>query len=85
MINYENMDDLTHLSRKEKLKIVKKEIDKILCINELLLNALKYNEDDSYNYSYIYASFLKDEISLPIMRDSIFSISCFSTLLHIPF
>ena len=58
MFNYENMDDLKHLSRKDKLKVVKREIEKITCINELLFNALKYNEDEGYNYSYIYASFL---------------------------
>ncbi len=58
MINYENMDDLTHLSRKEKLKIVKREIDKIMNINDLLFNALKYNKFDCYNRSYIYACFL---------------------------
>ncbi len=58
MINYENMDDLTHLNRKEKLKIVKREIDKIMNINDLLFNALKYNKLDCYNRSYIYACFL---------------------------
>lgn len=56
MINYENMDDLTHLSRKEKLKIVKREIDKIDCVNDLLLNALQYNRLDEDAHAYIYAS-----------------------------
>ena len=58
MFNYENTENLTHLSRKEKLKIVKREIDKIININELLFNALKYEEHENHNYTYIYASSL---------------------------
>lgn len=56
MIDYENMDDLTHLSRRDKLKVVKFEIDKIECVNDLLLNALQYNRMDEEAYAYIYAS-----------------------------
>lgn len=56
MIDYENMDDLTHLNRKDKLKVVKKEIDKIECLNDLLLNALQYNRMDEEAHAYIYAS-----------------------------
>lgn len=56
MIDYEDMDDLRHLSRKDKLKIVKKEIDKIDNINELLFNALQFNSLDEQASAYIYAS-----------------------------
>lgn len=56
MINYEDMDDLRYLSKKDKLKIVKKEVDKIDSINELLLNALKYNRHDEFAHAYIHAS-----------------------------
>ncbi len=55
-IDYESMDDLRRLSRKDKLKIVKKEIDKIQCVNDLLSNALKYNRLDEEAQAYIYAS-----------------------------
>lgn len=58
MINYEDENDLTHLSRKEKLKIVRKEIEKIININDLLFNALQYNKYKEGSSSYIYASFL---------------------------
>lgn len=58
MINYEKADDLTHLNRKEKLKIIKKEIDKIININDLLFNALQYNKYKEDSLSYLYASFL---------------------------
>lgn len=50
------MDDLTNLSRKDKLKVVKKEIDKIECVNDLLFNALKYNRMNEEAHTYIYAS-----------------------------
>lgn len=56
MIDYEDMDDLIHLNRKDKLKIVKKEIDKIECVNDLLFNALKYNSMAEEAHAYIYAS-----------------------------
>lgn len=56
MIDYEDMDDLIHLNRRDKLKIVKKEIDKIECVNDLLFNALKYNSMAEEAHAYIYAS-----------------------------
>lgn len=58
MINYENAENLTHLSRKEKLQIVRKEIDKIIDINDLLFNALQHNKYKEDSSSYLYASFL---------------------------
>ncbi len=59
-IDYENMDDLTHLDDKTKLKIVKIEISKISSLNELLYNALKYHDDIECAEGFIYASFLID-------------------------
>lgn len=58
MINYEDMDDLTHLSDKEKLEIIELEIDKIFDLNELLFQALKHNEHHECANAYIYATFL---------------------------
>jgi len=56
MIDYENMDDLIDIDDKTKLKVVKIEIGKIECINDLLLNALKYNRFDEEAHAYLYAS-----------------------------
>ncbi len=58
MIDYEDMDDLTHLSDKEKLEIIQYEINKIFDLNELLFQALKYSEDLECVHAYIYATFL---------------------------
>lgn len=68
MTNYENADDLTHLSRKEKLKIVKKEIEKIINLNDLLFNALKYNQYKEDASSYLYASFLISSYAVNIRK-----------------
>jgi len=56
--DYENMDDLTRLSDKEKLEITQWEIEKIDRINDLLFNALKYHEEEEGCTGFIYASFL---------------------------
>ncbi|CCY63335.1 unknown [Clostridium sp. CAG:967] len=58
MIDYENMDDLTHLNDEEKLEIVEMEIKKVVNISDLLFQALKYHEDmDGFN-GLIYGSIL---------------------------
>lgn len=56
MIDYENMDDLLDVDDETKLKIVKREINKIDCLNDLLLNALQYNRLAEQSHAYIYAS-----------------------------
>lgn len=61
MINYENKEDLRFLSSKNKLKIVKIEIEKIISINNLFFNALKYNEDDEGVDGYLVALHLIDK------------------------
>lgn len=56
MIDYVNMDDLIEIDDETKLKVVKIEIDKIECVNDLLFNALRYNSLDEEAHAYIYAS-----------------------------
>lgn len=68
MTNYEYEEDLTYLPPDKKLAIVKKEIEKIISINTLLFNALKYNQDNEYSDSYIIASQLIDKASLNIIK-----------------
>lgn len=68
MTNYEYEEDLTYLPSDKKLAIVKKEIEKIISINTLLFNALKYNQDNEYSDSYIIASQLIDKASLNIIK-----------------
>lgn len=70
MINYEDMTDLRRLSRKDKLKIVKREIEKIINVNELQFNALKYDRYSTNNDldCYIFASNIIAKASLNIRK-----------------
>ncbi len=54
MINfdYENMDDLIEIDDETKLKIVKREIKKILNLNKLLYDALHCSHCDEDGYIY---------------------------------
>ncbi len=56
MIDYENMDDLIDVDDKTKLKIVKREIKKIVYMNNLLYHALHYYEIEDVFEAYIYAT-----------------------------
>lgn len=58
MIDYEDMDDLTHLSDKEKLEIVEMEIKKVVDIGDLLFQALKYHKDLNGFNGLIYGAIL---------------------------
>lgn len=66
--NYEDMDDLTHLNNEEKLEIVEVEIKKIVDINDLLFQALKYHKDlDGFN-GLIYGAILLSFAAFNIRR-----------------
>lgn len=66
MIDYENMDDLTEIDDETKLKIVKREIKKILNLNKLLYDALHYEHCDEDGY--IYATQLIDTAAWHIRK-----------------
>lgn len=68
MLDYEREDDLTFLSPDEKLKIVKKEIDKIISINNLVLVALKSGMFDECEDGLLFAARLVNQASWNILK-----------------
>lgn len=68
MNDYENEDDLRYLPSDKKLVIVKKEIEKIISINNLLYNALRYNPYAENTDDYIFASQIIDRASCNIIK-----------------
>lgn len=68
MINYEMENDLVKLSFEEKLAIVKIEIEKIIAINNLCYDALKYKAGDEFANGYILASLIIDKASWNIRK-----------------
>lgn len=68
MINYKYKDDLTDLDDKEKLEIVKIEIENIININNLLQNTLQNYSDYENADSYLFASQIIENASWNIRK-----------------
>ena len=66
--NYDNEDDLTYLSSEEKLKIVRIEVEKIISINSLLIDALRYSRGELNTDGYLIASRIIDKASWNIIK-----------------
>lgn len=56
MIDYENMNDFSDVDDKTKLQIVKREIKKVVNLNNLLYHALHCYEIEDDFEAYIYAT-----------------------------
>lgn len=68
MIDYDREEELTYLSPEEKLEIVKTEIEKIIGINNLCFDALRFNREQEIVDGYLFAVKIIDKASWNIRK-----------------